>query len=142
MSLSPMQSDTRNTTGRPLSSTAWHEAQHRAKREVRRNFAARLATYQPRCVVDIGCATGLWLGLLDILLPPACEFIGIDSDAESLAKAEARAKNWHRKTTFYQCDVEADLDAIPTADVTMMFNLFPYLKDPARLLSRLAERPH
>jgi SAM-dependent methyltransferase len=132
--------DERNSTGRPLASGAWLEAHHRAKRLERNQFAELLATYEPTSVVDIGCATGLWLDLLDKVLPPACDFIGLDSDESALAEAKDRSTHWARRATFEQMDVEADFDAIPSADMTLFFNVFSYLRDPADLLRALGGR--
>jgi SAM-dependent methyltransferase len=132
--------DLRNHTGRPLSSPGWLEAHHRAKLPERQRFAAMLAQLGPRRVVDLGCATGLWLDLLDPLLPPACEFVGFDSDPKSLTLAEERSTKWSRNATFEVCDIDANIESIPTADLTLVFNVIPYLQDPAKLFASLAER--
>jgi hypothetical protein len=41
---------------------------------------------------------------------------------------------------FELVDIESSADAIPTSDMTLAFNVFPYLTDPARLLSTVAGR--
>jgi SAM-dependent methyltransferase len=134
--------DKRNSTGKPLASAVWLNAHHRAKRQERKAFAQVLAAYQPRRVVDIGCATGLWLDLLDKVLPSTCEFIGLDGDALALAEAKDRSTHWTRRATFVQMDVEADLGAIPNGDMTLLFNVLSYLRDPAALLNTLGSRSH
>lgn len=131
--------DSRNSTGRPLASAAWLETHHRAKLSERKRFAEMLAQLRPTRVVDLGCGTGLWLGLLDSLLPPTCEFIGLDSDSGALTAASARAEGWRRKVHFEQCDLDADAASIPSADLTLLFNVVSYLEDPADLLATLAE---
>jgi SAM-dependent methyltransferase len=132
--------DWRNATGRPLASPSWLEAHHQAKLHERISFAKQLAKCQPKRIVDLGCATGLWLDVLNQVLPPACEFVGLDSDPESLAIAETRSLSWDRRSTFRQCDIESDSSSIPAADLTLIFNVFPYLKDPAGLLAQLGGR--
>jgi len=71
---------TDNSSGKPLADANWLEIHHRAKLPERIKFAQKLATYNPKKIVDLGCASGLWLELLNQILPNDCEFIGIDSD--------------------------------------------------------------
>ena len=131
----------RNPSGRPLSSAAWLEAHHRAKLIERTRFAERLAKYEPTRVVDLGCASGLWLELLDAHLPPGCELVGVDSDSEALAAASLRSERWTHKAAFELCDVQLDPRSVPSADLTLVFNLFSYLDDPGELLAALASGP-
>jgi SAM-dependent methyltransferase len=98
-----------------------------------------LATYQPKRVVDLGCGTGLWLDLLNDVLPTGCEFIGLDSDVESLATARKRATHWGRASRFEHCDIESSSDTIPASDLTLAFNVFSYLEEPAALLTHLRD---
>ncbi len=130
----------RNATGRPLSSAAWLEAHHEAKLPERRLFAASLARYEPSRIVDIGCGTGLWLDLLDGVIPGTCEFVGIDSDSESLSRAEARAASWNRQSTFLMADIERDSGMIPPADLVLAFNILPYLPSGVGLVRDLCTR--
>jgi len=130
----------RNSTGRPLASDDWLAAHHRAKRRERHDFAKRLAQSKPDRVVDLGCATGLWLETLHATMPQTCEFIGLDSDPASLAIARERATCWKRKTAFELCDLDSEHAAIPDADLTLIFNMFSYLSDPTELLGYLADR--
>lgn len=129
----------RNPSGRPLSSEAWLDAHHAAKLPERTRFAETLVQYQPLVVVDIGCGTGLWLDLLDQVLPPTCEFVGVDSDGESLVAARKRATRWQRRSEFLQMDVEREPDRLPQADLLLMFNVLPYLPDAATLIRRLRD---
>ena len=82
---------THNPTGRPLSSTGWLDAHHLAKQPERRAFCRRLAELAPRSIVDLGCATGLWLHELDRVLPQDCHFTGLDTDPIALGIAAERA---------------------------------------------------
>lgn len=133
--------DERNVSGRPLAGSAWLETHHRAKLPERRAFCERLARLSPARVVDLGCATGLWLEELDKVLPTTCEFVGLDSDEAALDEANRRARSWGRPMTFRHVDVDsADAD-IPEADLTLAFSLSPYLVRLDQLLSSLAERP-
>jgi len=87
-----------NSSGKPLANSSWLLNHHRAKIPERTAFAKRLAKLQPKKIVDLGCATGLWLELLNEILPLDCEFIGIDSDIESLEKlAEQETKECYLK---------------------------------------------
>jgi SAM-dependent methyltransferase len=123
-----------------MASAEWLEAHHRAKLPERQRFARMLAAYNPLRVVDLGCGTGLWLDLLDDVLPATCEFIGVDADSNALDLATERARRWQRLARFQQIDIEIQPDAVPDADMTLAFNIFPYLSDPARLVSIIAGR--
>jgi SAM-dependent methyltransferase len=127
-----------NESGLILSSANWLEAHHKAKLPERQAFAERLAEFEPRRILDIGCGVGLWLDLLNDLLPDNCEFIGLDADQSSLDRAAIRARNWKRKISFQSLDINADLDLLPEADMTLAFNVFCFADNPAALLSRIA----
>lgn len=129
-----------NSSGKPLANSSWLENHHRAKIPERTAFAIKLAKLQPKKIVDLGCATGLWLELLNKMLPIDCEFIGIDSDMESLEIAISRSKSWSRKTSFIQLDIEKDASLIPSADLTLAFNIFPYIRNIDIFLNILATK--
>lgn len=129
-----------NSSGKPLANSEWLDNHHRAKIPERTAFAKRLAKLSPKKVVDLGCATGLWLELLNEILPINCEFIGIDSDIESLELAISRSKTWSRKISFMQLDIEKDAALIPASDLTLAFNIFPYIKDIDNFINILAEK--
>lgn len=129
-----------NSTGKPLADANWLDAHHRAKLPERTAFAKRLADLKPRRVIDLGCATGLWLELLDKFLPSNCEFIGIDCDKESLNKAIIRSDSWKRKVSFLQMDLEKDVSQIPFSDLTLAFNIFPYIQDLDTFVNALSHR--
>lgn len=129
-----------NSTGRPLADMTWLENHHRAKLPERTAFAKRLATLCPKNVVDLGCASGLWLELLDKFLPTECEFIGIDCDPESLNVAESKSKLWKRKASFLRLDLEKDVLQIPAADITLAFNIFPYINNLDSFVNTLSLR--
>jgi SAM-dependent methyltransferase len=129
----------RNATGHSLSAASWLEAHHHAKLPERRLFAEKLARFKPKKLVDLGCGTGLWLDLLNEVLPRTCEFFGVDSDPESLKEATNRSTSWDRHSTFIQCDLGSDHGPIPDGDLTLAFNLFPYLPNMGDLLHHLHE---
>jgi SAM-dependent methyltransferase len=129
----------RNSTGSALSSPDWLEAHHRAKLPERTRFACGIAQHRPQKVVDLGCATGLWLDLLDDFLPSNCELIGIDNDPEALTMAQNRAASWNRPSDFRLFDLANEPEAIPSdADVILAFNVLSYLPHPAVILEHLA----
>lgn len=130
-----------NSIGKPLADTSWLEIHHRAKLPERISFGKKLAEFQPKSIVDLGCASGLWLELLNQILPSECEFIGIDSDPESLNIAITKSKSWNRKVSFLQLDLEEDAAKIPPADITLAFNIFPYIQDLDKFIQTLAARP-
>lgn len=129
-----------NSSGKPLAASNWLEDHHLAKLNERTAFAKRLAKFKPKNIVDLGCATGLWLELLNQYLPTDCEFIGIDSDEESLKIASNRSKNWKRKTTYLKLDIERESDLIPSADITLAFNIFPYIEKIDDFIKTLSNR--
>lgn len=116
-----------NSNGKPLAGMNWLEIHHRAKIPERTAFAKRLSKLNPNRIVDLGCASGLWLDLLNKYVSSDCEFIGIDCDIESLDLAANRSKNWKRKVSYIQLDIEKDFCKIPPSDLTLAFNVFPYI---------------
>lgn len=129
-----------NSSGKPLANSDWLKNHHLAKLSERTAFAKKLVNLHPKRIVDLGCATGLWLDLLNQLMPIECEFIGIDSDEESLKIAEKRSKNWERNNSFIQLDIEKDTTLIPPSDLTLAFNVFPYIQNLDRFLYILSSR--
>lgn len=129
-----------NSSGKPLADTTWLENHHRAKIPERLAFVKRLAALNPKKVVDLGCATGLWFELLNQVLPNDCEFIGIDSDVKSLDIAIKRSKLWNRKSSFIQLNLEEDASQIPAGDITLAFNIFPYINDLDSFIKILSSR--
>lgn len=130
--------DSCNESGMFCSSAEWLEAHHRAKLPERRAFAEHLANQRPKRLVDLGCGVGLWLELLNDLLPNDCEFIGIDVDDHVLDQAAARAQDWGRSTVFKRVDLNREIDSIPAADTTLAFNVFSFVDDPAKLVESIA----
>lgn len=129
-----------NSTGRPLADAEWLEHHHRAKLLERTAFAKMLASLNPKSIIDLGCATGLWLEIFNQILSSECEFVGIDSDRESLELAAKRSESWQRKTSFMCLDIERDANLIPSGDLTLAFNIFPYVSSTESLLNVLASR--
>jgi SAM-dependent methyltransferase len=129
-----------NALGKPLADVTWLEAHHRAKLPERTAFARRLAALRPRRIVDLGCAGGHWLGLLNEVLPPECEFVGVDGDEAALGLASQRAQHWQRPVSFVNLELETDVPDIPAADLTLAFNVFSYIQDLGSFLSSLAGR--
>lgn len=129
-----------NSTGKPLADANWLEIHHRAKLPERIAFTKKLVALHPHSIVDLGCASGLWLELLNNFLPNECEFVGIDSDPESLNMAIKRSKLWNRKTSFIQIDLEKEVKKIPPSDLTLAFNIFPYIQDLDSFLKELSLR--
>lgn len=129
-----------NSSGKPLADSNWLEHHHQAKIPERRAFAKRLAALNPKKIIDLGCATGLWFDLLNQELPEDCEFVGIDSDAQSLSIALERSKRWDRKISFMQLDLEKDAPLIPAGDITLAFNIFPYINNLESFIKVLSSR--
>ena len=129
-----------NSSGKPLAASNWLEDHHLAKLNERTDFAKKLIEFKPKSIVDLGCATGLWLELLNQYLPTDCEFIGIDSDEESLKIASNKSKSWKRKTTYLKLDIEKESNLIPPADITLAFNIFPYIEKIDDFINTLAKR--
>jgi SAM-dependent methyltransferase len=129
-----------NSIGKPLANANWLEKHHQAKLPERTAFAKKLVNLHPKTLVDLGCASGLWLGLLNEFLPIECEFIGIDSDKESLELAIQRSQSWERKTSFMQLDIEQEVSKIPASDITLAFNIFPYINELDAFIGALASR--
>ncbi len=129
-----------NPSGKPLADVTWLEHHHVAKMPERIAFAKRLALLHPKRVVDLGCASGLWLELLNNYLPQDCEFIGIDSDNTSLEIAKARSTKWSRNSSFILLDIEKEAQKIPPSDLTLAFNIFPYIGDLSAFLKKLSSR--
>ena len=129
-----------NSTGKPLADASWLAYHHQAKLPERTAFAKRMATLKPKSVVDLGCASGLWLDVLNQFLPTECEFIGIDCDEELLNAAIQRSTSWQRKASFLQLDLEHETSRIPPCDLTLAFNIFPYIQDLDSFVKVLSRR--
>ncbi len=129
-----------NASGKPLADSTWLEKHHRAKLPERQAFAKKLAALNPKKIIDLGCATGLWFELLNQVLPTDCEFIGIDSDADSLDIAIKRSQIWNRKTSFMKLNLEEDASQIPAGDITLAFNIFPYINNLTSFINMLSSR--
>lgn len=129
-----------NSTGKPLANSNWLEKHHNAKIPERTKFAKRLVELKPQKVVDLGCASGLWLDLLNQIFPKECEFVGIDSDEEALAIAMKRSKSWKRKVSFLKLDIEKETFKIPPADLTLAFNIFPYINNLDNFINAIIEK--
>lgn len=129
-----------NSTGRPLAEATWLDAHHRAKLSERWAFAKRLARLEPQSIVDLGCATGLWLEILNEVVPRECAFIAIDTDESALSRASQRASTWSRSVDFMVLDIETEAAEIPPADLTLAFNIFSYVNDLRGLIESLAAR--
>ena len=97
-----------NASGKPLADINWLSNHHKAKLKERTTFALQLAQFNPKSIVDLGCASGLWLELLDAYMPSDCIFIGIDSDKEALTVAETRSRAWKHSATFMKLNIEED----------------------------------
>lgn len=129
-----------NSSGKPLADAEWLNNHHRAKLPERKAFAEKLAEYNPKTIVDLGCASGLWLDVFDKVMPNDCSFIGIDSDEESLELAKKHSRAWDRTSSFMKLDIESQTSLIPPADLTLAFNIFPYIKDLNLFLKALFNR--
>jgi SAM-dependent methyltransferase len=124
-----------NESGRPLSSNSWLKAHHNAKITERKEFAKSLINDEISTIVDLGCGLGLWLELFDAIAPRDCKLIGIDSDKNVIKSIHAESKDWQHKTEFITLDLTTEAIDIPECDLILAFNIFPYLKDPVKLLN-------
>ena len=129
-----------NATGKPLADYRWLEIHHRAKLVERTAFANKLSELKPKSIVDLGCASGLWLNLLNDIIPNDCTFIGIDEDQESLALAKEKSNSWSRKSSFLCLDLENEADKIPPSDLTLAFNIFPYIRNLDKFIEQISSR--
>ncbi len=129
-----------NKTGKPLSSLKWLNAHHIAKYDYRKLFAERIAKLKPKSLVDMGCGYGLWLDVFNNYIDSKCDFIGLDIDKESINISKEKSKTWTRKTSFIECNIEKDIDSIPSADVYFLSNMFSYLINPSEFIERLKQK--
>ena len=126
-----MQSKWYNSSGQPLSSSQWLENHHKAKLPERTAFAKTiLKDFNPKRIIDLGCGTGLWLDLFNKVVPYDCEFIGVDTNSDSITEAQHKSKLWNRKSQFITCDMFHELEEIPNGDLFLAFNVFPYIPNP------------
>lgn len=129
----------RNNSGFQLSDSTWLENHHNAKKDLRYEFAQKLALRKPKTIVDIGCGTGLWLNIFNEVLPKDCKFIGVDFDINSLKEAESRAKDWNRDCEWISLNVNKDAEKIPKADLALIFNFSSYIEDLDSFLAILSK---
>jgi ubiquinone/menaquinone biosynthesis C-methylase UbiE len=95
-------------------------------------MAARLKFDQVRTVLDAGCGIGHWGQLLARVLPPHAQFVGIDPEPLSLARARERAIQFDVADRFrYQ---QGDVTALPFEkgrfDMVTCQTLLIHLKEP------------
>lgn len=82
-------------------------------------------------VLDFGCGTG------DLVpyLPEDVQYVGIDRDLPSVARARA----WFPDREFHHLTGELDLSHLGTFDTVVMAAVLEHLPDPIRVLSLLAK---
>lgn len=78
---------------------------------------------------DIGCATGTTLGILDPLLDPSVNFVGVDNSDDMLEKArhKLQAVAKRRKLTLINSDIHANF-RIENASVVMMILTLQFIR--------------
>lgn len=54
--------------------------------------------------------------------------------------AANKSKDWNRKSSFIQLDIEKDALNIPPSDLTLAFNVFPYIQDLDKFIKLLSQR--
>lgn len=126
-----------NSSGKPLADEQWLYDHHRAKLPERTAYAKGLLNLKPKTILDLGCASGLWLDIFDKIMPDNCSFIGIDCDNNILDSAKKRSKSWSHQATFFKLDLEKDIDKLPPSDLILAFNIFSYIDDLDSFLNRL-----
>jgi len=131
---------TYNESGRPLSSLSWLKAHHDAKLPEREKYAKKIIKNGSQRIVDLGCGPGFWFDLLNKIASPNCEFMGFDSDLKLIQFAESKTKNWSRLTKFFNFDITEKIEDLPDSDVYLLFNIFPYLHSPKKVLNVLKEK--
>ncbi|MDJ0574306.1 MAG: amino acid adenylation domain-containing protein [Xenococcaceae cyanobacterium MO_234.B1] len=104
---------------------------------------ARILSYQPTRVLEIGCGTGMLL----FRLAPACEhYDGIDISQEALSYVwqHVQQKNWQEKITLAQQTAdkfeEIEPDSIDTVIINSVLQFFPSVDYLADVLERAAKR--
>lgn len=128
-------SNQRNTSGVQLSSAKWLEDHHNAKKQLRIDFAKKIAKYNPSSIVDIGCGTGLWLSVFNDIIPSECKFIGVDLDKSSLEEAKKRSEKWSRESEWLEIDINKEPEKIPPADLALIFNFSSYIENLDRFFA-------
>jgi SAM-dependent methyltransferase len=127
-----------NQTGKPLSSLDWLKIHHKAKLMERETFAKNILNQiKPKRIIDLGCASGLWLDVFNRFADKDCEFIGIDIDNDSIIEAEKLSKNWNRKVSFLNIDIASQSSKIPSGDIILAFNMFSYINDIDTFLNQI-----
>lgn len=130
-----------NKTGKALSSLEWLETHHNAKLLERETFVKNiLKKIKPKKIIDLGCASGLWLNLFNQYLPDECEFIGIDISSDSIEEAKKNSSNWKRKISFLNMDISKDFHKIPDGDLFLVFNMFPYIDDANSFIEEIRKK--
>lgn len=125
-----------NKSGKPLSSLEWLKIHHSAKLPERKLFVQSLIyNINPKRIIDLGCASGLWLDIFNEFLSKDCEFIGIDINKDSIVEAKKLSKKWDRKVSFLNIDIVNDSNLIPEGDLFLAFNLFCYIEDASSFIN-------
>ena len=82
----------------------------------------------------------IYFGMDNQIFPDDCKFVGIGGEQNALNMAIKRSAAWKRKVSFMRLDLENDATLIPAADLTLAFNIFPYIKSLDYFINILASR--
>lgn len=126
-----------NQSGRPLSATDWLECHHLAKLPERQRFAERIVNSAPKTIVDLGCGPGLWLRELSEASTHPLTLIGLDQDTDSLESASRMLSGSPHKIVLREIDFETEPHSLPSGDIYLAFNIFPYISNAKKFIKDL-----
>ncbi len=90
-------------------------------------------------VLDLGCGTGVNLGMLLEMELPFGSYLGVDQSEEMLAAAKARFRHTEN-ASFQHLDLPADPLPEGTFDLVISTWVFSHLPDPRLVLDKALER--
>jgi SAM-dependent methyltransferase len=115
-----------------LQHRVWRERSHHAWR--RAGFAAG------QSILDLGCGPGFASLDLAVLAGPAGRVTAIDQSARFLGQLQDMAREHGRSNlTTLELDLDAADGALPAADAAWARWVFAFVRDPRRLVQRLAD---
>ena len=99
------------------------------------DLAKRIASRQPRNVLDVGCGPGNSTFVLKDVFPRA-EILGVDNSADMIKKAIEK----YPDIDFRLCDICKDLDELENFDVIFSNACLQWIPDHRTLIPRLLEK--
>lgn len=122
----------RNQHGSSLTGLDWLDQHHAIKIRQRSALIKELSFAPGESVLDLGCASGAWTFLVADQVGLSGTVVGIDSNAEAIARARERLDFRHPSSIEF---IVGGIEACPQkVDCILLFNVLSYVQNPLELV--------